>query len=198
MDRLPALILPALVLAAACQEPKPRETLERVNAVAADPAPAAKVAAFCDVMPAADKPRAFRYPELAGPAPGAEHGARWINVWATWCKPCIEELPLLLRWQEQLAKAGAAFELVLLSLDEDDDTIRSFRKQHPEMPPSLRIKHPAHADRWAATLGLDRGAAIPIHVFVDPRGRVRCARTGSVGRDHLPAVQALLTRPDTM
>jgi thiol-disulfide isomerase/thioredoxin len=191
MDRLSALTFLCLL---ACQEPsRPRPAVERVNLVPADPNPAAKAAAFCDVLPAGDKARAFHYPELVGTPPTPGRRARWVNVWATWCKPCIEELPLLLRWQEQLTRSGAAFDLVLLSLDTDDDSVRRFHEQHPEVPPSLRVKDPDHADRWAATLGLDKGAAIPIHVFVDPRGRVRCARTGSVGRDHLPTVQALLS-----
>jgi thiol-disulfide isomerase/thioredoxin len=195
MDRLPALTLVALLLAlsSACRErPKPRETVERFNAVQADPQPTAKAEGFCDVMATGARARPFHYPELAAPAPPATSRPRWVNVWATWCKPCVEELPLLLRWQEQLAKDGAPFDLVLLSLDEDDDSIQRFRKQHPGVPPSQRIKDLARAERWVVTLGLEKASAIPIHVLVDARGRIRCARAGGVGRDHFSTVQAIL------
>jgi hypothetical protein len=97
-----------------------------------------------------------------------------------------------LRWHAQLAKAGVSFQLVLLSLDADDGAIQRFRQQHPEMPATLRIKDPARAESWVGTLGLDGASAIPIHAFVDGRGKIRCARTGGVSRDHLPTMQAIV------
>jgi thiol-disulfide isomerase/thioredoxin len=195
MDRLPALsflglLLPLLI---GCQDPSRRhETMERVNAVQADPNAAVKADRFCDVTASGAEARTFRYPELTAPAPPASSRPRWVNVWATWCKPCVEELPLLLRWQAQLARDGVPFDLVLLSFDADDDSIQRFRAQHPGTPATLRIKDPERGERWATSLGLAMGAGIPIQVFVDPRGRIRCARTGSVGREHLPTVRAIL------
>jgi thiol-disulfide isomerase/thioredoxin len=195
MDRLSSLstLTLALLLLPACNKASKSVPLERVNAVPAAANPSA-AAHFCEVMASAEKAQTFHYPPLAAPAPPASTSARarWVNVWATWCRPCVEELPMLLRWQAQLEKAGAPFDLVLLSLDEDDASVARFRSEHPGTPPSLRIKDPSGAGAWAATLGLDRAAGIPIHVFLDRQGRIRCARAGSVGRDHLPAVQSIL------
>ena len=98
---------------------------------------------------------------------------------------------MLLEWQR---RAGT-YDLVLLSLDTDDATVESFRKEHPSVPPSLRIKDPALAEDWVVSLGLDKGATLPIHVFVDDAGGVRCARTGGVSRDHQAVVQRLLSGP---
>jgi thiol-disulfide isomerase/thioredoxin len=194
MDRLPAVIPALLCLGlAACQNArKPRQAMQRVNAVEADPSQTPTSERFCEVTGTGGNARSFRYPDLTAAAPAGKGRPLWVNVWATWCKPCIEELPMLLRWQADLARAGAPFDLVLLSLDGDEAAIQRFRAEHPGTPPSLRMKNPGLAEAWAVTLGLDKGAAIPIHVFVDPRGRIRCARTGSLGRDHFPAVQAIL------
>ncbi|MBX7042889.1 MAG: TlpA family protein disulfide reductase [Ignavibacteria bacterium] len=38
-----------------------------------------------------------------------------VNLWATWCKPCVEEFPELLKAQNEMKDDGV--ELVLISLD---------------------------------------------------------------------------------
>jgi len=41
-----------------------------------------------------------------------------VNIWATWCHPCREEFPYLVRLQRELH--GQGFELVLVSADFDN------------------------------------------------------------------------------
>lgn len=43
----------------------------------------------------------------------------WVNVWATWCQPCREEMPDLLRLRREFKDRG--FRLVLVSADFDTD-----------------------------------------------------------------------------
>lgn len=196
MDRLPtvAWLIPAL-LPAACEE-RVGPPIERVNAVRAEPARLARPEDFCDVVAEGDKARAFRYPKLARAAPPAVAGRwRWVNVWATWCVPCVEEIPMLVEWQAQMEKSGPRVDLVLLSLDTDDAAVDRFREQHPLAPPSLRIDDPQRAEAWVVSLGLDKGATLPIHVLVDPQGGIRCARTGGVGRADAAVVQRILAEP---
>ena len=45
-----------------------------------------------------------------------------LNLWASWCAPCIEELPSLLAMQQQLPNV----KVVAVSLDQDDDVYRRF------------------------------------------------------------------------
>jgi len=49
-----------------------------------------------------------------------------LNFWATWCKPCIEEMPALLGAEEILEKDGYVF---LLASDQSMDKIKAFRKK---------------------------------------------------------------------
>lgn len=51
-----------------------------------------------------------------------------LNFWATWCPPCVEEVPSLVRMQEQLKDKGV---IVLgVSLDEDENAYRKFLKDY--------------------------------------------------------------------
>lgn len=52
----------------------------------------------------------------------------FLNFWATWCKPCIREMPSIESAEKQLSKKGVVF---LLASDESPDLIREFKKQHP-------------------------------------------------------------------
>jgi len=45
---------------------------------------------------------------------------------------------------------------------------------------------------WLGGFGLDEGAPLPIHLFVDPAGKVRCARTAAIGDDDYESVEALV------
>ncbi|MFQ5635995.1 MAG: TlpA family protein disulfide reductase [Gammaproteobacteria bacterium] len=42
-----------------------------------------------------------------------------VNFWATWCRPCREEIPALMSLQEELGERG--FDLVAVSLDDPAD-----------------------------------------------------------------------------
>jgi len=50
-----------------------------------------------------------------------------LNFWATWCKPCEDEMPAMERLYRSLA--GTDFELVAVSVDEDEAAVVSFVKR---------------------------------------------------------------------
>ena len=49
-----------------------------------------------------------------------------LNLWATWCAPCVEELPSLLAMQKQHPE----IDVVAVSTDQDDEVYRKFLVQH--------------------------------------------------------------------
>lgn len=56
-----------------------------------------------------------------------------VNIWATWCAPCRQELPALQRMQEKLREQAVA--VIGVSVDSDDHLVREFlidRKIHFE------------------------------------------------------------------
>jgi cytochrome c biogenesis protein CcmG, thiol:disulfide interchange protein DsbE len=49
-----------------------------------------------------------------------------LNLWATWCAPCIEELPSLLALQKQMPELA----VVAVSMDQDPDVYKRFLVEH--------------------------------------------------------------------
>jgi peroxiredoxin len=50
-----------------------------------------------------------------------------INFWATWCPPCIDEMPSLEKLYRALNEKG--LEIVAVSVDDSSDEIEAFRKE---------------------------------------------------------------------
>ena len=191
MDRLSTLAIAlAVASASGCESkqepPKSRFDTTKVAEKKVD------TAAFCDVQFAGTTGPKLTIPKLVGGDLPASTGTwRWINVWATWCKPCIEEMPRLVAWREKL---GKRYDLAFVSADENDADLADARKEHPELPASPRLADPGKQADWYVALGLDGGAPLPIHIFVEPSGHVRCARAGGVREQDYAAVEKVLSQ----
>src|SRR5437660_1795121 len=51
-----------------------------------------------------------------------------LNFWATWCAPCVEEMPSLVQMQRRLMDKGVT--VLAVSVDVDDNAYRQFVKNH--------------------------------------------------------------------
>lgn len=89
-----------------------------------------------------------------------------INVWASWCGPCIEEMPALEAFSRQQGPNGV--QVAGIALDEPA-AVRDFLRRIPVRYP-LYVDTPGPADA-GVRLGNPRGV-LPYSVLVDARGRV--------------------------
>jgi thiol-disulfide isomerase/thioredoxin len=139
----------------------------------------------------------FVLPKVEGTVLGSGKGARWVNVWATWCPPCVEELPRLMRMAAELDLAGAPLTLQLLSVDSTAEAVDAYVKKHPDLADSVlgsvRLSEAAALGPWLTSMGLDEGATLPVHLFVGRDGKVKCARTGAVRDSDLRPILKVLT-----
>lgn len=207
MDRLPhlrvaraatvaALGAGLLLFGGGCPDDEPQVST-RVNAVSAGRPTGGAGDGFCDVVAAPGTGRRLSLPPLAGEKTPKKQQAnrwRWINVWATWCKPCVAELPLLQRWPRRLTSAGVDVSLMMLSVDSSPQKLRAFARRHRGMPETARMADPKALGGWLASYGLDRDTSIPVHLFVAPTGRVRCIRAGTLSSSDFPRVAAVLSK----
>lgn len=132
----------------------------------------------------------FSLPDLSGrDVPSSTWAGRIlvINYWASWCPPCVREMPMLIRAQEALAPQGVQF--VGIAIDRAEDA-RAFVAQYPVNYPVL-MGNP-EAVELSRRLG-NRLQGLPFTVIIDRRGRRVFSRTGELEAEELKAsLDALL------
>lgn len=119
---------------------------------------------------------------------------RWINMWATWCKPCVAEIPHILSWREARLGTGTDISLELLSVDEDIKTLQAFLARRPDLRSIKlqRMTNPGSLGEFAQSLGLGQDTTVPIHIFTDRQDHIVCVRTGGIADTDLGVIRELL------
>jgi thiol-disulfide isomerase/thioredoxin len=201
-----AWLAAGLVLASGCrdaaQPEEPGAAPERFAAVRKQAgAPATAERAFCERTYPAGGEGARRWvapperplPGAASPRAAGASGWTWVNLWATWCTPCVEELGLLARWRDGFARDGlhVGFELVSIDDLERERDLVAWRAKG--LPGPIRwLRSEQDLAPLLDSLGVERGAMIPIHALVDGSGWLRCVRVGAIHEQDYAAVKAVL------
>lgn len=157
-------------------------TVSSALAVAFDP-PGASAQTGTSAQPAAkaSSTKQFRFTPLKEPKPLPEirfedvNGRKLtlanfrgkvvlLNIWATWCPPCREEMPSLDRLQAKLG--GPGFEVVPLSIDRSDIfVVKSFYEELGLK--ALRM----YIDKTSKVTGDLGVVGLPTTLLVDRKGR---------------------------
>jgi thiol-disulfide isomerase/thioredoxin len=110
-----------------------------------------------------------------------------VNFWATWCAPCLEEIPLLMTVRR--AQLGRGVEIVGIAIDQVAKV--------GEFAANLKIDYPI---LLADTSGLDlirtlgnKSAGLPFTVFLDRAGNVARTKLGILKQPELDSLLATLT-----
>jgi len=92
-----------------------------------------------------------------------------LNFWATWCAPCIEEMPALI----QLHHERPDLAIVAVSIDEDPEAYSRFiARRHVDL---ITVRDPAqkaaqlyHSEGWPETYIIDRSGIVRRKIVGDP------------------------------
>lgn len=106
-----------------------------------------------------------------------------FNFWATWCAPCIDEMPELSAMQTDMGERGV--QVLGIGIDSDVN-IRRFAEKYPMSYPLLVAT--GDALEWMRALGNTQGG-LPFTVVVDPAGTIR---TRILGRFSEPALRGVI------
>jgi thiol-disulfide isomerase/thioredoxin len=110
-----------------------------------------------------------------------------LNIWATWCEPCREEMPALDRLQAKLG--GERFQVVALSVDQQGPEVaRKFFADVGVKSLALYVDRSAQATFKLGAVGL------PSTLLVDPRGREIGRHVGPAKWDSPEVVDELRKR----
>jgi peroxiredoxin len=112
-----------------------------------------------------------------------------VNFWATWCPPCLEEMPELSQLQEQYKDRG----LVVLGISTDElDKIQEFIKENPVSYPLL--SGGIDAMNIGQSLGNNK-SVLPYTVIIQADGSVAKTYFGRVNQAQLNEALIPLLRP---
>jgi cytochrome c biogenesis protein CcmG/thiol:disulfide interchange protein DsbE len=109
-----------------------------------------------------------------------------LNFWATWCGPCLTEIPRFISWQRTFGPAG--LQIVGISMDDDVAPVkRAYEKYQMDYP--VLMGDPQLAERFGGVLGL------PLSYLIDSQGRVVARYQGELNLKQLESqIRSLLPR----
>ncbi len=94
-----------------------------------------------------------------------------MNFWATWCPPCIREMPAMQRLYEKFRAQG--LEIVAVSVDQGNpDAVRKFAE-------NLKLNFPIVLDPEQVTKQAYQVRALPTTYLIDRKGRVVAVGMGA-------------------
>ncbi len=121
-------------------------------------------------------------------APGAK--LTIVNVWATWCEPCVREMPGILRVAARRARDGVG--LVLISADFSSRKAAVLTQLDAWGYWGPRYLKDGDDDAFVNAISPDWGGALPVTLVVDAAGKARFFHEGQLEEQTLDEVLALM------
>lgn len=111
-----------------------------------------------------------------------------LNLWATWCGPCVTEMPTLAKLQTEVA--GEPVAILPVSLDRDED-LANAKAFIAKRPPLAFYSEPKYALAFAFKPPV---GGLPTTLLIDAKGVVRARLSGGAdwsGSDARKVIEAL-------
>jgi peroxiredoxin len=92
-----------------------------------------------------------------------------LNFWATWCLPCLTEMPRFVAWQQEYG--GRGLQVIGISMDDEEQPVRityqKYRLNYPVVMGDERI-----GEMYGGIFGL------PVTFLIDRSGKIRFKHEG--------------------
>ena len=107
-----------------------------------------------------------------------------VNFWATFCKPCIEEIPYFHKMVKEYEKQGVKLLLVSLDMPEQFPKIRSFAVKRKYTAPIVWLDE-TDADYFCPKVDAAWSGAIPSSLFINNKTGYRKFIEDKVSKENL-------------
>jgi thiol-disulfide isomerase/thioredoxin len=143
-------------------------------------------------VPAAAEPKAptaLSLEEFQALLEGALGQVAVVNFWATWCPPCVHEMPELAKFYNQYKDKGVVF--LSISADSESDLnegkVAAFMREH-ELPFEARVITSRDPSSFSVILKTEWSGTLPATFVYGPDGALAKAWEGEVTADDLAQV----------
>jgi thiol-disulfide isomerase/thioredoxin len=102
-----------------------------------------------------------------------------VNLWATWCGPCVAELPELVTMNQMYRKRP--FKMITISMDQPDkqaEALKVLKENH--VSATNYLLHTSDRDKFAEALDKDWPGPLPYTVLIAPGGKVIYRKSGAI------------------
>lgn len=94
-----------------------------------------------------------------------------LNFWATWCGPCLVEIPRFVEWQKEFG--GQGLQIIGVSMDDSEAPVRTayekYKLNYPVVMGDARL-----GELYGGIFGL------PVTFLIDRQGKIRFRHHGAV------------------
>ena len=105
-----------------------------------------------------------------------------LNFWASWCRPCVKEIPSLVRLQQQFDQND--FKIVTINIGESKEQIIEFMKK-------VKMELPIMLDADGQAVKYWGVYAYPSSFVLDRKGVIRYAYRGALEWDSQPIINTI-------
>lgn len=107
-----------------------------------------------------------------------------VNFWATYCTPCIKEMPSMQRLANKFR--GKPFQILAIDMAEERADIDAFMKRF-----KIDVKFPILLDVEGEVVEAWMVSAVPTTFIIDPQGTIRYALYGAIEWDSDEVVRTI-------